>query len=80
MYWQFRFLEQLLLVHGRWSYLRITDMVAFFLYKNLLFGLTIFFYNIFCLFSGQILYDGARLGPNPSSHACVDNVSKPKSF
>ncbi|KAK9845741.1 hypothetical protein WJX81_001079 [Elliptochloris bilobata] len=54
---QFRFLEQLLLVHGRWSYLRITRMVAFFFYKNLLFGLTIFFYNIFCLFSGQILYD-----------------------
>ena len=56
---QFRFLEQLLLVHGRWSYLRITSMVAFFFYKNLLFGLTIFLYNIFCLFSGQILYDGA---------------------
>ena len=56
---QFRFLEPLLLVHGRWSYLRITRMVAYFFYKNLLFGLTIFFYNIFCFFSGQILYDGA---------------------
>jgi len=47
-------------VHGRWSYLRIARMVAFFFYKNLLFGLTIFFYNILCSFSGQILFDGAR--------------------
>ena len=57
---QFRFLEPLLLVHGRWSYPRIARMVAFFFYKNLLFGLTIFFYNILCFFSGQILFDGAR--------------------
>jgi len=47
-------------VHGRWSYLRIARMVAFFFYKNLLFGLSIFFYNALCFFSGQILFDGAR--------------------
>lgn len=57
---QFRFLEPLLLVHGRWSYLRITRMVSYFFYKNLLFGLTIFFYNALCFFSGQIIYNGAR--------------------
>lgn len=74
---QFRFLEQLLLVHGRWSYLRITSMVAFFFYKNLLFGLTIFFYNIFCLFSGQILYDGASSLLLPS-HTCASSGLKPK--
>ena len=73
---QFRFLEQLLLVHGRWSYLRITNMVSFFFYKNLLFGLTIFFYNIFCLFSGQILYDGAPRLTLPS-HASLDVFLKP---
>lgn len=59
---QFRFLETLLLVHGRWSYLRVARMVSFFLYKNLLFGLTIFFYNALCFFSGQILYNGALAG------------------
>ena len=75
---QFCFLEQLLLVHGRWSYLRITNMVAFFFYKNLLFGLTIFFYNIFCLFSGQILYDGAAWLILPS-HACADKCLESKS-
>ena len=55
---QFRYLETLLLVHGRWSYLRITRMVLFFFYKNLLFGLTIFFFNCVCFFSGQTLYNG----------------------
>ena len=55
---QFRFLESLLLVHGRYSYLRISRMVAFFFYKNLLFGLTIFFYNTLCFFSGQTIYNG----------------------
>ena len=56
---QFRFLEPLLLVHGRWSYLRISRMVSYFFYKNLLFGLTIFFYNALCFFSGQIIMNGA---------------------
>lgn len=55
---QFRFLETLLLVHGRWSYARITRMVLFFFYKNLLFGLTIFYFNCLCFFSGQTLYNG----------------------
>jgi phospholipid-translocating ATPase len=30
---QFRFLGKLLVVHGRWSYLRISDMHANFFYK-----------------------------------------------
>lgn len=32
-------------------------MVLFFFYKNIYFGLTIFLYNSFCLFSGQLIYD-----------------------
>lgn len=55
---QFRFLETLLLVHGRWSYLRVVRMVKFFLYKNILFGLTVFFANAISFFSGQIIYNG----------------------
>ena len=35
--------------------------VCYFLYKNLLFGLTIFFFNGMCFFSGQILYNGMFL-------------------
>jgi hypothetical protein len=47
---QFRFLTPLLLVHGRLSYKRITRMILFFFYKNLLFGITIFVFNAFALF------------------------------
>ena len=54
---QFRFLVPLLLVHGRYSYKRITRMVLFFFYKNMLFGTTIFVFNAFNAFSGQFLYN-----------------------
>ena len=47
---QFRFLTPLLLVHGRLSYKRVTRMILFFFYKNLLFGTTIFVYNALALF------------------------------
>jgi hypothetical protein len=47
---QFRYLTPLLLVHGRLSYKRITRMILFFFYKNLLFGTTIFVYNALALF------------------------------
>eukprot|EP00798_Chlamydomonas_sp_ICE-L_P016456 gene16456-22676_t len=53
---QFRYLTPLLMVHGRWSYKRITRMINFFLYKNMLFGVTLFCYNGFTLFSGQYMY------------------------
>jgi len=54
---QFRFLERLLLVHGRWCYKRIGRMVSYFFYKNLMFGLTLFWFNLFCFFSGQPIFN-----------------------
>ncbi|GFR43006.1 hypothetical protein Agub_g4006 [Astrephomene gubernaculifera] len=54
---QFRYLVPLLLVHGRYSYKRITRMVLFFFYKNMLFGVTIFTFNAFNVFSGQFIYN-----------------------
>eukprot|EP00271_Cylindrocystis_brebissonii_P018675 TRINITY_DN5406_c0_g1_i1.p1 TRINITY_DN5406_c0_g1~~TRINITY_DN5406_c0_g1_i1.p1 ORF type:complete len:1348 (-),score=328.40 TRINITY_DN5406_c0_g1_i1:1253-5296(-) len=54
---QFRFLTDLLLVHGRWSYIRLSKVVAYFFYKNLAFTLTTFWFNCFSGFSGQRLYD-----------------------
>ncbi|PNH05393.1 Phospholipid-transporting ATPase 3 [Tetrabaena socialis] len=54
---QFRFLTPLLLVHGRYSYKRISRMVLFFFYKNMLFGVTIFAFNAFNGFSGQFIYN-----------------------
>lgn len=64
---QFRFLTPLLLVHGRLSYKRITRMIQFFFYKNLLFGVTIFVYNAFALFR----CGGARAGAAPARCPCA---------
>ncbi|KAL1833903.1 hypothetical protein ACET3Z_003554 [Daucus carota] len=54
---QFRFLERLLIVHGHWCYKRISKMILYFVYKNVAFGLTLFYYEIYTSFSGQVLYD-----------------------
>ncbi|KAL5725371.1 P-type phospholipid transporter [Ranunculus cassubicifolius] len=54
---QFRFLSDLLLVHGRWSYLRICKVVTYFFYKNLTFTLTQFWFTFQTGFSGQRFYD-----------------------
>ncbi|UYV77865.1 ATP8B2 [Cordylochernes scorpioides] len=56
---QFRFLERLLLVHGRWSYLRMAKFLRYFFYKNFAFTLCHFWYAFFCGFSAQTLYDPA---------------------
>ncbi|KAK1382099.1 P-type ATPase, subfamily IV [Heracleum sosnowskyi] len=54
---QFRFLTDLLLVHGRWSYLRVCKVVSYFFYKNLTFTLTQFYFTFQTGFSGQRFYD-----------------------
>eukprot|EP00118_Oscarella_pearsei_P013031 m.100197 g.100197 ORF g.100197 m.100197 type:complete len:1253 (+) comp37085_c0_seq9:5030-8788(+) len=54
---QFRFLERLLLVHGRWSYMRMAKFLSYFFYKNFAFTLVQFWYAWFCGFSAQTVYD-----------------------
>ncbi|CAN6463069.1 unnamed protein product [Victoria cruziana] len=54
---QFRFLERLLVIHGHWCYKRIAQMICYFFYKNIAFGLTIFYFEAFTGFSGQSVYD-----------------------
>ncbi|KAF6171849.1 hypothetical protein GIB67_007370 [Kingdonia uniflora] len=54
---QFRFLERLLLVHGHWCYKRISKMILYFVYKNIAFGLTLFYYELYTSFSGELMYD-----------------------
>lgn len=54
---QFRFLQSLVLVHGRWCYKRIARMVNFFFYKNIVFGMTLFYFNGCSFFSGGLTYD-----------------------
>lgn len=54
---QFRYLQRLLLVHGRWSYLRMCKFLYYFFYKNFAFTLVHFWYAFFCGFSAQTVYD-----------------------
>ena len=52
---QFRFLERLLLVHGRWSYYRISKFLRYFFYKNFASTLCHFWFAFFCGFSAQVI-------------------------
>uniref|UniRef100_A0A8C7GB56 Phospholipid-transporting ATPase n=1 Tax=Oncorhynchus kisutch TaxID=8019 RepID=A0A8C7GB56_ONCKI len=54
---QFRYLQRLLLVHGRWSYLRMCKFLRYFFYKNFTFTFVHFWYGFFCGFSAQTVFD-----------------------
>uniref|UniRef100_A0AAY5LCC6 Phospholipid-transporting ATPase n=1 Tax=Esox lucius TaxID=8010 RepID=A0AAY5LCC6_ESOLU len=54
---QFRYLQRLLLVHGRWSYFRMCNFLFYFFYKNFAFTLVHFWFGFFCGFSAQTVYD-----------------------
>ncbi|XP_072462880.1 phospholipid-transporting ATPase FetA-like isoform X4 [Notamacropus eugenii] len=54
---QFRFLQRLLFVHGRWSYIRMCKFLRYFFYKNFTFTLVHFWYGFFSGFSAQTVYD-----------------------
>lgn len=51
---QFSFLERLLLVHGRWSYIRSCKYVRYFFYKNFAFTLCQLMYAFHNGFSAQV--------------------------
>jgi len=53
---QFRYLERLLLVHGRWSYYRISKFLRYFFYKNFASTLCHFWFAFFCGFSAQVIF------------------------
>jgi phospholipid-transporting ATPase len=54
---EFRFLWELLFVHGRFNYIRQSEMILYFIYKNLVFTLPQFWFCFYCAFSGQTVYD-----------------------
>ncbi|XP_071452403.1 phospholipid-transporting ATPase VD isoform X2 [Hetaerina americana] len=54
---RFRFLERALLVHGHWCYDRLSRMVLYFFYKNATFVFLIFWYQLYCGFSGSVMID-----------------------
>ena len=54
---QFRFLQRLLLVHGRWSYYRMGLFMKYFFYKNVACFLVQFWYTFNNAGSSQTLFD-----------------------
>ncbi|CAN3373146.1 phospholipid-transporting ATPase Dnf1p [Diutina rugosa] len=54
---QFRYLARLLLVHGRWSYKRFSEMIPSFFYKNVIFTMALFWYGIYNDFDGSYLFE-----------------------
>lgn len=53
----FRYLTRLVLVHGRWSYKRLSEMIPEFFYKNVIFTLALFWYGIYNDFDGSYLFE-----------------------
>ena len=54
---QFRFLQRLLLVHGRYSYRRVSKVILYCFYKNVALFLTQLWFAGFNQVTGQSLYD-----------------------
>ncbi|KYN08158.1 putative phospholipid-transporting ATPase IF [Cyphomyrmex costatus] len=58
---KFKYLRKALLVHGHWYYLRISILMQFFFYKNIVFITPQVLFGIHNGFSTQELYDGIFL-------------------
>jgi phospholipid-translocating ATPase/phospholipid-transporting ATPase len=54
---QFRFLETLILIHGRWDFFRLASVTMFSFYKNAVMAGTIIIFTDQALYSGTPLYD-----------------------
>ena len=54
---EFQFLWRLLLVHGRWNYVRNAELILYFFYKNMIFTLPQFMFAYSNGYSGQTIYD-----------------------
>lgn len=54
---EFRALKRLLFMHGRWSYVRNSEMVLYFFYKNMLFTIPQFYFTFLNAWSGLSLFD-----------------------
>lgn len=53
---QFRFLVEMLIIHGRNNYRRMSTMVMYIFYKNMVLTLATFFYAIYSAWSAQKFY------------------------
>jgi len=58
---QFRYLRKLLLVHGSWSYHRVSKVILYSFYKNVALFMTQFWYSFTNAFSGSSIYESWTL-------------------
>ncbi|KAF2836691.1 putative phospholipid-transporting ATPase [Patellaria atrata CBS 101060] len=58
---QFRYLRKLLLVHGSWSYQRVSKVILYSFYKNIALFMTQFWFSFQNSFSGQVIYESWTL-------------------
>lgn len=54
---EFKFLRRLLLVHGRWNYVRQSRVFLYSMHKNMVLTLTLFWFSYFTAVSGTSLYE-----------------------
>lgn len=54
---EFKALWKLLMVHGRWSYVRISEMILYFFYKNMIFTIPQVVFCFFNAYSGLSIFD-----------------------
>ena len=54
---QFRFLQQLLFVHGRWNYRRVAQVILYSFYKNIALVMTLFYFEFDNGYSGTTLFE-----------------------
>lgn len=57
---QFKFLAPLLLVHGRFGYIRVSKAITLTFFANLLFTFVSFYYNFICRFSGTAAFNNIQ--------------------
>jgi magnesium-transporting ATPase (P-type) len=54
---EFRMIWRLLFVHGRWNYMRISEMILYFVYKSVIFTVPRFLFSFYNAYSGYPIYD-----------------------
>lgn len=54
---QFKFLKPLMLVHGRWNYIRQSRVFLYSMHKNMVITMTLFWYSYYTALSGTSMYN-----------------------
>lgn len=54
---QFKFLKTLLLVHGRWNYIRQSRVFLYSMHKNMVLTMTLFWFSYYTALSGTSMYN-----------------------